>query len=175
SIKDPKGEVITQKSETFAVKTSKKRRVELELPEDIEPGMYTFESFVTYTGREALATDTFRVEIKERRKVDWKLVTIAAMIILVVSVLLFKRIRSGEHDISHFRRGGAEVREPDRERFKRNLEEKGDVEPRSGRGKGTSLAILLLAISFSGLLMEQGTGITGMVIGGQVDTIKKDK
>lgn len=62
SVKTMKGEVVSEKSETFAVTSEKTRELELATPKSLEPGMYTFESLITYTGREAMATDTFEVE-----------------------------------------------------------------------------------------------------------------
>jgi hypothetical protein len=61
SAKTMQGELINERSETFAVVERKERELELKLPGTVDPGMYTFEAFVSYTGREALSTDTFEV------------------------------------------------------------------------------------------------------------------
>jgi hypothetical protein len=61
SAKTMQGDLIVERSETFAVVEEKEKELVLPMPEDIEPGMYTFEAFVTYTGREALSTDIFEV------------------------------------------------------------------------------------------------------------------
>ncbi len=62
AIKTLEEDIVTEKSETFAVVEQKEKLIDLDIPEDIEPGTYTFETFVTYTGREALSSETFKVE-----------------------------------------------------------------------------------------------------------------
>lgn len=61
SAKTMGGDLIVERSETFAVVETKEKELVLTLPESMESGMYTFEAFVTYTGREALSTDIFEV------------------------------------------------------------------------------------------------------------------
>ncbi len=61
SAKTMQGDLIVERSETFAVVEQKEKELILPLPETVEQGMYTFEAFVTYTGREALSTDIFEV------------------------------------------------------------------------------------------------------------------
>jgi len=55
------GELITEATDTFAVVEKKEKELSLDLPRDIKPGRYTFEAFVTYTGREAISTRVFEV------------------------------------------------------------------------------------------------------------------
>ncbi len=61
SAKTMQGDLIVERSETFAVVEEKEKELTLPLPENVKAGMYTFEAFVTYTGREALSTDIFEV------------------------------------------------------------------------------------------------------------------
>ena len=61
SAKTMDGELITERSETLAVVEKIEKELVLPLPSTIEPGMYTFEAFVTYTKREAVSTDVFEV------------------------------------------------------------------------------------------------------------------
>ncbi|MFH1978144.1 MAG: S8 family serine peptidase [Candidatus Aenigmatarchaeota archaeon] len=62
SIKTMDGTLINERSETFAVVETKEKELRLAVPSGIEPGLYVFEVFVTYTGREAVSTDTFEVK-----------------------------------------------------------------------------------------------------------------
>jgi len=62
SIKTMDGDLIIEKSETFAVVETKEKELVLMAPSTLEPGIYIFEVFVTYTGREAVSTDTFEVK-----------------------------------------------------------------------------------------------------------------
>jgi hypoxanthine phosphoribosyltransferase len=61
SIKTMTGELITEATDTFAVVEQKEQELSLDSPKEIKPGMYTFEAFVSYTGREAISTRTFEV------------------------------------------------------------------------------------------------------------------
>jgi len=93
SIKTMKGELISEKSETFAVTSEKIKELELDTPKSLKPGMYTFESLITYTGREAMATDTFEVE--SRFEISDYLIPILATVIAFVLfiVLMILRVR----------------------------------------------------------------------------------
>jgi parallel beta-helix repeat protein len=61
SIKTMEGGLITEGTDTFAVVEQKEKELSLDVPSDTKPGRYTFEAFVTYTGREAISTRVFEV------------------------------------------------------------------------------------------------------------------
>ncbi|MHA1286664.1 MAG: LamG-like jellyroll fold domain-containing protein, partial [Candidatus Thorarchaeota archaeon] len=100
SVKTMTGELITEKTATFAVVEYKEKILELQLPESISPGMYTYEAFVTYTGREALSTDTFEVE-SENTFLYGVIVVLIAMILA-----LFYKMQMIEKRLPQRRRKG---------------------------------------------------------------------
>ena len=93
AIKDLEGEIITEKSETMAVVEQKEKLLELEIPEKTKPGKYVFECYVTYTGREALSTETFEVIGKQVPSFWQQYGIYFAILILVVLnlIVLFKK------------------------------------------------------------------------------------
>jgi len=91
SIKTMKGEVVNEKSETFAVTSEKIKELELDTPKKMKPGMYTFESLITYTGREAMATDTFEVE--GGFNIGDYLVPILLVVIFLILFVMFMILR----------------------------------------------------------------------------------
>jgi hypothetical protein len=91
SIKTMGGDLINEKSETFAVVAEEIREISIDTPSGIKPGMYTFESFVTYTGREAMTTDTFEVEGKEELPLIWILLIVA--ILVAIAIIAIRRTR----------------------------------------------------------------------------------
>ncbi|RLJ07034.1 MAG: hypothetical protein DRP16_04230 [Candidatus Aenigmatarchaeota archaeon] len=92
SAKTLKGETIVEKSETIAVVEQKEKSLELVIPEKIKPGVYVFESYVTYTGREALSTETFKVEgVKEKGFIEKYGLYILMLIIIIVLLVMYLR------------------------------------------------------------------------------------
>ena len=106
TIKTMEGTLITEKSETFAVVASKEKEIFIRPPGDLEPGMYIFEAFVTYTGREAVSTDTFEVKspgdttgdtetvsdsLSELFTYVFLLIGVVIVAIFMVVIVLFKR------------------------------------------------------------------------------------
>jgi hypothetical protein len=61
SVKTMEGEMLTEATDTFAVLDQKEKELSLALPSDIRSGKYTFETLITYTGREAISTRAFEV------------------------------------------------------------------------------------------------------------------
>ncbi|MBN2042950.1 MAG: hypothetical protein JW754_04045, partial [Candidatus Aenigmarchaeota archaeon] len=99
SAKTLQGDMITERSETIAVVEQKEKELELFLPDDMEPGQYIFESFVTYTGREALSTSTFNVKGEKAVSSpigDYGLYIIVGVMI-VIGALMFRRLGGGKH------------------------------------------------------------------------------
>ncbi|MCX6814710.1 MAG: hypothetical protein NTY20_03625, partial [Candidatus Aenigmarchaeota archaeon] len=93
SAKTMKGDVIAEKSETLAVVESKEKGLDLQVPEATPAGIYSFESYVTYTGREALSTQTFRVE-GEQVKSPLEEYGIYMGFIAIIVVLVFMYMRT---------------------------------------------------------------------------------
>jgi hypothetical protein len=92
SAKTMQGKTIADRSETLAVVEQKEKSLELPLPENTEPGIYVFESFVTYTGREALSTGTFTVEAEPGKSpLEQYGLYIALMAVIVVLALMYMR------------------------------------------------------------------------------------
>jgi hypothetical protein len=87
SVKTMEGALITEKSKTIAVMEKKEEVLELQLPEKIKPGMYTFEALATYSGREALATDVFEVV---SLPINLTYLIIGSIISISVLLLVFK-------------------------------------------------------------------------------------
>jgi len=97
SIKTMKGEIIAEKSETLAVVEQKEKSLEITVPKDLAPGVYTFESYVTYTGREALSTGTFTV-VGEAEKNIMELYgpyIFPSIIVLIFAVMYMRASRKG--------------------------------------------------------------------------------
>jgi len=103
SAKTMDGELINERSDTFAVVETKERELDLRLPIGIEPGMYTFEAFVTYTGREALSTDTFEVTggATGTPSLGENMIYIVIIILIVVIILLYFRLGRKVSKIEH--------------------------------------------------------------------------
>jgi hypothetical protein len=103
SAKTMNGDLINERSDTFAVVDTKERELDLRLPEGIEPGMYTFEAFVSYTGREALSTDTFEVtgEAAGTQGVGDYMIYIVIIVLFAVIVLLYFRLGRKVSKIEH--------------------------------------------------------------------------
>ena len=103
SAKTMQGELINERSETFAVVESKEKELELKMPGTASPGMYTFEAFVSYTGREALSTDTFEVRGEAAQAPgpgdNWIYIVIALLILVLVFMYfrLGRRLSRVEH------------------------------------------------------------------------------
>jgi hypothetical protein len=92
SVKSMEGGLVIEKSETFAVVEQKEKELSLQVPGKTAPGMYTFEAFVTYTGREAVSTDTFEVTGKEEGLSGQNMLYIVGgLIVVVVVVVLLKK------------------------------------------------------------------------------------
>jgi hypothetical protein len=89
------GDLISERSETLAVVEQKEKSLELQLPEEIGPGIYAFESYVTYTGREALSTGTFKIvgEAAPGMIEEYGLYIFLVIIILVLTTLYFRASR----------------------------------------------------------------------------------
>ncbi|RLJ03590.1 MAG: hypothetical protein DRP11_00165, partial [Candidatus Aenigmatarchaeota archaeon] len=94
AIKETDGTLITERSETIAVVEQKEKLLELAVPEDLKSGLYIFETFVSYTQREALSTDTFRVVSKEKED-NLILFALMVMIALLLGMvlLLYSKVR----------------------------------------------------------------------------------
>jgi hypothetical protein len=90
------GELITERSETLAVVEQKEKSLDLPLPEDISPGIYAFESYVTYTGREALSTGTFSVEGESQAGLfeEYSLYIFLVSVIIILTFMYFRATRT---------------------------------------------------------------------------------
>ena len=93
SAKTMQGQTIADRSETLAVVEQKEKSLELPLPEKTQPGTYVFESYVTYTGREALSTGTFTVEA-EPTKGPLEEYGMYMALVAIIMVLLFMYMRT---------------------------------------------------------------------------------
>jgi len=93
AIKTFEGKVITEKSETIAVVEQKEKLLQLETPKDIEPGKYIFESFVSYTGREALSTETFEIEGEQKQGFleEYGIYLLVGILILLNLISMFRK------------------------------------------------------------------------------------
>ncbi|MCK4714130.1 MAG: hypothetical protein KAT35_01025, partial [Candidatus Aenigmarchaeota archaeon] len=95
SAKTLAGEMLSERSETLAVVEEKEKSLELKLPEDIPTGTYIFESFVSYTGREALSTGTFWVkDDSQAGLLEGYGLYIFLVVIIIVLTLMFRRATS---------------------------------------------------------------------------------
>jgi len=104
AIKTMSGKLITESTDTIAVVDKKERTLSLYLPESTEKGMYTFEAFVTYTGREAISTRTFEVkdakEVKDKSgsfDIDRSLI-LDIIILLTIIYLIWKQSYKSKKD-----------------------------------------------------------------------------
>jgi len=93
SAKTMGGGLIREGTETVAVAGEKERELELLLPRDIKPGSYTFESLVTYTGREAIATKNFEVLGEERPALSVEWILLAVIIVMAIILIAVWRTR----------------------------------------------------------------------------------
>jgi len=100
SVKTVDGELINEKSETIAVVESKEKKLEILLPEDMKPGIYIFESFVSYVGREALSTGTFRVEAEEAGHGDYTIHILFLGILLIMLGMYYRTTKMLKMEIS---------------------------------------------------------------------------
>jgi hypothetical protein len=93
SIRSLEGELIDERSETIAVTEQKEKLLELKVPQDSEPGRYIFESYVEYTGREALSTQTFEVmgEQKKGPLEKYGLYFVIGLLVLMNLAILARR------------------------------------------------------------------------------------
>ncbi|NOQ56230.1 MAG: hypothetical protein GQ477_05505, partial [Nanohaloarchaea archaeon] len=87
AIKTMAGDLITESTDTIAVIDQKERMLELDVPADVKEGRYTFEAFVTYTGREAISTRNFNIEDDGEAIGDDLLIIIVA--IMIISFMMF--------------------------------------------------------------------------------------
>ncbi|MDO8740029.1 MAG: right-handed parallel beta-helix repeat-containing protein [Candidatus Woesearchaeota archaeon] len=96
SMKTMAGELITERSETLAVVEQKEKELVLPTPSTIKPGMYTFETFVTYTGREAVSTDVFEV-LGEKGSAgfnaQWLMFGIFGLVMVLIVIFVIIRTR----------------------------------------------------------------------------------
>jgi len=93
SIRSLEGELIDERSETIAVTEQKEKLLELKVPQDSEPGRYIFESYVEYTGRETLSTQTFEVmgEQKKGPLEKYGLYFVIGLLVLMNLAILARR------------------------------------------------------------------------------------
>jgi parallel beta-helix repeat protein len=92
AVKTVDGRMLVERSETIAVVEQKEQRLELTLPEEMEPGTYIFESYVTYTGREALSTDTFMVRVREQKSF-FDQYGLHILLIIIIALLVVKMVK----------------------------------------------------------------------------------
>ncbi|MCK4428870.1 MAG: hypothetical protein KAU95_00735, partial [Candidatus Aenigmarchaeota archaeon] len=93
AIKTMDGEMINERSETIAVVEQKEKILKLDVPEDIKPGKYVFESYVTYTGREAVSTELFEVtgNYAPSFPQQYGIYLVVGILIALNMVILFRR------------------------------------------------------------------------------------
>lgn len=93
AVKTMKGDLISERSETIAVVEQKEKSLELIIPDEISPGTYIFETFVTYTGREAVSTGTFEVESESPEGgIDQIYVFVIPLIVVILFVVMYVRV-----------------------------------------------------------------------------------
>ncbi|MFP4116767.1 MAG: hypothetical protein ACLFTY_02000, partial [Candidatus Aenigmatarchaeota archaeon] len=156
SVRDEDGEILTQKSETFAVEDRTEEELELMLPEDLEEGMYVFESFVTYTGREAIATDTFRVEIEEEMEFRWLYIILLILGIVLLTAFMVRRTMTGSGNYSYH-----ESNKTGKESFFEKIEEDRKVEHRNSDQREAMAVLVLVGFVFFSGFLAAGDGATG--------------
>ncbi len=69
--------------------------MQLYAPRNVKEGRYTFEAFVTYTGREAISTQDFEVQPKDSAGVDTLFGKYGLYVILglvIVAILVRRRV-----------------------------------------------------------------------------------
>ncbi|MBI2129691.1 right-handed parallel beta-helix repeat-containing protein, partial [Candidatus Woesearchaeota archaeon] len=95
SMKTMIGELITERSETLAVVEQKEKELILATPSTVKPGMYTFETFVTYTGREAVSTDVFEVlgEKGSGFNAQWLMFGMFGLVMVLAIIFAIIRVR----------------------------------------------------------------------------------
>jgi len=94
SMKKMNGELITESTDTVAVLNQKEYELDLRVPKNTKPDIYTFEALATYYGREAISTRTFEVTGQEAGYEPNILSYLAAIIAgIVVAMFLFLRRR----------------------------------------------------------------------------------
>jgi hypothetical protein len=91
SIKTMSGELVNEKSETFAVIAGKEKELTIQTPSNLKPGMYTFESFASYTQREAMTTDTFEVVAEEKPANNYLIYLVVASVTILGVVFMLTR------------------------------------------------------------------------------------
>ncbi|MFH1432381.1 MAG: hypothetical protein ABIG84_04140, partial [archaeon] len=96
SAKDMKGTLITESTDTIAVVEKKEETLSLKIPQHVSPGQYNFETFVTYTGKEAMSTRPFEVkgeEPKESIDIYFGKYGLYGILLFIILLLLFRRTR----------------------------------------------------------------------------------
>jgi len=95
SIKDLEDNMIEEKTKTIAVVEQKEEILSLYVPDDTKPGKYIFETCVTYTGREALSTETFYVVGEEQafKPTGMEIYIFLAMIGIIIVFMLVRSKR----------------------------------------------------------------------------------
>ncbi|NOQ56146.1 MAG: hypothetical protein GQ477_05075, partial [Nanohaloarchaea archaeon] len=91
AIKTQDGQHITGSTDTIAVTDKKERILDLNLPKGVEEGVYTFEAFVTYTGREAMSTRDFEVIDYYRPEKDNNNLTYIGIIIILLIIFFIRQ------------------------------------------------------------------------------------
>jgi len=88
SLKTIFGELITEKSQSFAVSDKVTKELQLSVPDNLDSGKYVFEAFVTYAGKEAMATEMFVIE---ESKLNYVYLVLGLALISIIFILMLRR------------------------------------------------------------------------------------
>ena len=90
NIKTREGELVRESTKTIAVVQEKEEILEKRIPTEAKPGIYNFEAFVTYTGREAITVADFEVINPEKEDSSMNIYAVSILLLLIIIVMLLR-------------------------------------------------------------------------------------